>query len=67
MSNMFTNCTALTNESLNSILASLANGTKLSSSNKRLKYIGLTQSQCTLCTTLSNWTQAEADGWTTGY
>lgn len=64
--NMFRNCPALTNTSLNNILASLATlGYK--AGNKTLKFVGLDQTQATTCTTLSNWAALSADGWTTGY
>ena len=63
---MFTNCLSLINDSLNNILASLTNATK-TTSNKTLKYIGLSQEQATTCTTLSNWAACETAGWTTGY
>lgn len=62
----FKNCPNLSNESLNNILAMCKNATKLSS-NKTLKYIGLTSAQATTCTTLSNYSAFTAAGWTTGY
>lgn len=67
MSNMFANCSNLSNESLNSILKMLSTVNALSSSNRTLKYLGLTQSQANKCKTLSNWSAAEEAGWTTGY
>lgn len=66
MSNTFYNCSRLSNESLNNILAMCANAKSITS-NKTLKYIGLNSTQATTCQTLSNWSAAEAAGWTTGY
>lgn len=63
---MFENCTALSNDSLNNILAMLTNATSYTGT-KTLKYIGLSSTQATTCTTLSNWSACEAAGWTTGY
>ncbi len=63
---MFANCTSLTDDSLNNILASLLTATKITT-NKELKFIGLTSAQATTCTTLSNWAACEEAGWTTGY
>ena len=42
------------------------NATKISS-NKTLKYIGLTQEQANICITLSNYSAFTSAGWTTGY
>ena len=68
ISSMFASCPALTNESLNNILASLATITYGGlGSGKKLSYIGLTQEQATTCTGLSNWSALSALGWTTGY
>lgn len=66
MSNMFQGCNSLTDESLNNILymcAHVGSGTAY----RTLKYIGLSEKQATTCTGLSNWTAAQAAGWTTGY
>lgn len=63
---MFTGCTSLSNDSLNNILAMLTNATSYTGT-KTLKYIGLSETQSTTCTTLSNWSACEAAGWTTGY
>ena len=63
---MFNGCAALTNDSLNNILAMLTNATSYTGT-KTLKYIGLSETQATTCTTLSNWSACEAAGWTTGY
>ena len=66
MQNMFSGCVALSNESLNNILAMCTNATKLTV-NKTLRYIGLTQAQATICQSLSNYSAFIAAGWTTGY
>ena len=66
MSQMFYNCTNLNNESLNNILAMCANAVKITS-NKTLKYIGLTEEQATICQGLSNYSAFTTAGWTTGY
>ena len=63
---MFLNCESLTDTSLNNILQMCANIT-IQSSNKTLKYIGLTEEQATKCTTLDNYTAFTNAGWTTGY
>ena len=65
MSRMFTNCYNLTNESLNNILRTCINAVNVYT--KTLKNIGLSSAQATTCTTLSNWTDAQTAGWTTGY
>ena len=66
MGNMFYGCSSLNNESLNNILAMCANAVKITSK-KTLKYIGLTQEQANICTTLSNYQDFVNAGWTTGY
>lgn len=65
----FKNCTSLSNESLNNILETIANATWYNSHDKvkTLNWLGLTSSQATTCTTLSNWAAAEAAGWSTGF
>jgi len=63
--NMFGTCAKLTNETLNAILGILI--TFGGTSNKTLNYIGLKSTQAATCQTLSNWSAAEAAGWTTGY
>ena len=63
---MFENCTKLSDESLNNILAMCKNATSYTDT-KTLKYIGLTSTQATKCTTLSNYSAFTAAGWTTGY
>jgi len=65
--NMFANCPNLTNASLNNILAALTTKGQSGSTNKTLKYVGLSSTQATTCTGLSNWTACQAAGWTTGY
>ena len=65
--NMFANCPALTNTSLNNILASLATKGGTATNNRTLKYIGLSSEQATTCTNLSNWSALSNLGWTTGY
>jgi len=67
MKDMFFGCQSLSDESLNNILAMCVNAVKISSSNRTLKYIGLTQEQATRCTTLSNYATFTAAGLTTGY
>ena len=66
MSYMFEGCSNLNNESLNNILAMCANAVKITS-NKTLKYIGLTEEQATICQGLSNYSAFTTAGWTTGY
>lgn len=63
--NMFYNCPNLSNDSLNSILKMLTTVSSLLSSNRTLKYLGLSSDQATTCTTLSNWADAQTAGWTT--
>lgn len=65
LQSMFMGVTKLDNTTLNSILGILA--TYGGSSNKNLKYIGLSSSQATTCTGLSNWSALSSAGWTTGY
>lgn len=66
MGNAFYNCFALSNDSLNNILAMCANATSYSGT-KTLQSIGLSSTQATTCTGLSNWASAQSAGWTTGY
>ena len=66
MSSMFNDCVNLSNDSLNNILASLLTATSYTGT-KTLNRIGLSSTQATTCTTLSNWSACEAAGWTTGY
>lgn len=62
----FYNCNALSDESLNNILAMCTSAVKLTS-NKTLKYIGLTSAQATKCQSLSNYQAFLDAGWVTGY
>lgn len=64
--NAFSSCDSLTNEGLNNILFMCANATSYTGT-KTLSYIGLTSTQATTCTGLSNWASAQQAGWTTGY
>lgn len=66
MGTMFSNCTSLSNESLNNILAMCTNAAKITS-NKTLRYIGLTSTQATTCQSLSNYSAFTTAGWKTGY
>lgn len=66
LQNMFQYCNALTNDSLNNILAMCANAS-LITTNKTLKYIGLSSTQANTCTGLSNYSAFTSAGWTTGY
>lgn len=65
--NMFAGCINLSDESLNNILAMCVNATKVSSSFKTLKNMGLTSEQATKCQSLSNYSSFTSAGWTTGY
>ena len=67
MNGMFSNCENLSNESLNNILQMCINAIKVPTSNKTLKFIGLSETQAQTCTTLSNYSAFTAAGWTTGY
>lgn len=62
---MFESCPSLDNATLNGLLGALSTFT--GTTNKNLKYIGLSSTQATTCTTLSNWAALSAAGWTTGY
>lgn len=67
MAAMFSSCSSLTNESLNNILIMCSNTTRVYNGAKTLKAIGLTETQATTCTTLSNYQSFLDAGWTTGY
>lgn len=67
LSNMFSRCPNLSDDSLNNILTMCINATKVTTSNKTLKFIGLSEEQATKCTTLSNYEAFTSAGWTTGY
>lgn len=59
-------CPNLSNESLNNIMQMCINAVKITS-NKTLRYVGLTSSQATTCQSLSNYQDFINAGWTTGY
>ena len=67
MQNMFFQCNSLSDESLNNILNTCITATKLSNSNKSLKYLGISSNQAEKCTTLSNYQSFLDAGWVTGY
>lgn len=62
MSSMFYGCYALSDESLNNILAMCISATQIS--NKKLSYIGLSTTQIAKCKTLSNYQAFIDAGWT---
>lgn len=62
MFNMFYECYALSDESLNNILAMCISATQIS--NKKLSDIGLSQKQTAKCKTLSNYQAFLDAGWT---
>ena len=62
---IFGNCPNLTDTSLNNILNMCRKSGV--TSNKTLKWIGLSQSQATRCQSLSNYSAFINAGWTTGY
>lgn len=66
LSSMFQGCTALTNESLNNILAMCISATSYTGT-KTLATLGLTSTQATTCQSLSNWNAFVNAGWSTGY
>lgn len=68
MYRMFSGCSALSNESLNNILAMCTNATLITNANyKTLAWIGLTSGQAAACESLSNWSAFVAAGWASGY
>lgn len=67
MTDMFSECPMLSNESLNNILNTCAKSSITKSSYKTLKIIGLTSAQATTCEGLSNYQAFLDAGWTTGY
>lgn len=67
LSGMFLTCNNLSDKSLNNIMASCITATSLSSSNKKLSYIGINSTQATRCQSLSNYQAFLNAGWTTGY
>lgn len=64
---IFNNCPNLTNTALNNVLGSLQTIGSNYSGTKSLAYIGLSNTQAEICTTLSNWTSLNSNGWVTGY
>jgi len=66
MYGMYSYCNSLSNDSLNNVLA-MCVGASAYSGTKTLKYIGLSSTQATTCTGLSNWSACQSAGWTTGY
>ena len=66
MGSMFSGCSSLSNAGLINILQMCINATNVTS-NKTLKYIGLTSEQATTCGTLYNYQAFLDAGWTTGY
>ena len=67
LQNTFANCPNLSNNSLNSILKMISTLPVTITSDRTLKFVGLSSAQATTCTTLSNWADAQTAGWTTGY
>ena len=67
LQNCVTNCSNLSNESMNSILKAFSTAGITSTAYKRLSRCGFTQEQAEICITLSNWPALEALGWATGY
>ena len=67
MTNMFSGCPNLSDESLNNILLMCANSGVGNVTMKKLSYIGLTSKQATVCQGLSNYQAFLDAGWTTGY
>lgn len=69
MSDGFTGCTSLSNESLNNIMQMCINATHYETGlyDRRLSTIGLTEEQAEICKTLSNYQAFLDAGWTTGY
>ena len=61
----FYGCTALSNDSLNNILGSMAGATAYSGT-KTLNFLGLTSAQATICEGLSNYSAFTAAGWSKG-
>ena len=65
----FQNCSLLTDDSLNNIMAMCINASNVvtNTSYKNLKQVGLSSAQATTCQGLSNYQAFIAAGWTTGY
>lgn len=64
--NCFRACNALTDESLNNIMAMCISATNISGT-KTLRNLGLSSAQCTICQGLSNYSAFTSAGWTTGF
>lgn len=62
---MVKNCASLSNDSLNNLMESLI-GCGVTQT-KTLKHVGVSETQAQICTTLSNYQDFLAAGWTTGY
>lgn len=67
LSNTFSGCRDLTNNSLQNILKSLLTLNSSYAGTKLLKNIGINSVQATTCTSFPEWTTLSANGWTTGY
>ena len=65
--NMYDYCQKLSNTALNNILSMCATMSGSTTDTKTLKNLGLTSTQASTCTSLSNWSSAQSAGWTTGY
>lgn len=67
-SSTFDGCVSLTDESLNNILYSISQGTKIASNSwKTLKRMGISSAQATRCQSLTYYQAFINAGWTTGY
>ena len=66
ITSMFEECPALSDDSLNNILAMLTSATSYKG-DKNLAVIGLTEEQAQKCMTLSNYSTFYSAGWRTGY
>lgn len=67
ISNSFSNCPMLSNDTLNSIMAIFITANPSLASYKTLKYLGLSSTQATTCQSLSNYQAFLDAGWATGY
>lgn len=65
--NMFSGCSQLSNDSLQSILQALLTITVTNPNTNKLSYVGLSSTQADICVTFDEWTTLVAKGWTTGY
>lgn len=64
MENMFRDCPKLSDTSLNNILDMCAHTTSAMTMQKRLSNLYLSGAQINRCQLLSNWSSAQANGWT---